>query len=44
VYGALGRSGVVRDPSGHHWNIGHQIEQISLTTQPVRAVVPVSQT
>jgi len=23
------RSGIVRDPSGHRWNIGHQIEQIS---------------
>ena len=23
------RGGVVRDPSGHRWNIGHSIEQIS---------------
>jgi uncharacterized glyoxalase superfamily protein PhnB len=23
------RSGVVRDPFGHRWNIGHQIEEVS---------------
>jgi len=23
------RSGVVRDPFGHRWNIGHQIEQVT---------------